>query len=57
MSKYHTNSTNNDTVDNQDDLDKPEMIKIVGIKQSDTIPKLDYYKVYILDIMGDNLSG
>ena len=37
MSKDNTNEIQNDTIDNQDDIINPEIIKIGGIKQSNDL--------------------
>ena len=46
----------NDTLDRQYYLIHSEIMEIGEIQQSDTIGKLKYDKVYILDSMGDNFQ-
>ena len=56
LSKDKTNSIQKETLEDQDDLNGYKIMKIGEIKQSDTIGKLKYDNVYVLDSMGDKLQ-
>ena len=56
LSKDKTNSIQKETLEDQDDLNGYKIMKIGEIKQSDTIGKIKYDNVYVLDSMGDKLQ-
>ena len=56
MSKDNTNSVQNDTSDNQDDLNNSEVLEIVGFKHGGKIGKLKDGNNYFLGNKGDNFN-
>ena len=56
MSKDNKNSIHNDTLENQYEFNDSKIMEIWEIIQSNTIGKLKYYNVNILDIMGDDFQ-